>query len=407
MSFTKTEKIKQWFREHIRTPIGVTIAICIFPVVLTALFYVFRSSRATMDWVVTYISLPIRSFFSLVSSIYPFSLMEILCTAAIIFFIYYIVKSIMATSRRRGKWKLLGRRFLPLLVIACYIWGLFCWLWSSGYHATGFAERYNFSDDGVAFEDLVIVTQLFADKANELSDLVERDNEGNYIANRHTMFAESLSVYKNISQEFPSLSGRLYSPKSMLYSWLMSITGYSGMYFALTGESMINTHPPGTYMPATVAHEHAHQLGVFAEDEATFVAIVACITSDNLTFQYAGYLSGLNYLLSAIMFSDFPFSSSVSEEWVEVVDSLSYHVRLDQYENAKFWATRTTVTTGIDFLDRFLTSVAETTNDAVNSVYDNFLKSHNQELGIKSYGACVDLLVEYFTERFVFEEITD
>ena len=31
--------------------------------------------------------------------------------------------------------------------------------------------------------------------------------------------------------------------------------------------------------------------------------------------------------------------------------------------------------------------------EAAGDVYDSFLKSNNQELGIRSYGACVDLLV--------------
>jgi len=324
--------------------------------------------------------------------------MEILCTTAVIFLIYYIVKSVRDTSRRRGKWKLLGKRLLPILVVAFYIWGLFCWLWNSGYHATGFAERYDFSNDGIAREDLFIVTQYFAERANELSYQVERDDDGRYIADRRLMFSESTRIYRNISYEFPSLRGRLYAPKPMLYSWLMSITGYSGMYFALTGESMINTHPPGVYMPFTVAHEHAHQLSVFAEDEANFVGIAACVTSDNLTFEYAGYMAGLNYLLNALMRSDDPFSSSPSEEWLTVLSSLSVNVHVDRHENSQFWATRTTANTGINFLDRVLTTVAETTNDAVNSIYDGYLRSQSQELGIRSYGACVDLLVEHFID---------
>jgi len=291
---------------------------------------------------------------------------------------------------------------------------MFCWLWNSGYHATGFAERYGFSGDGIAVEDLVMVAQLFADRANELSDLVERDDEGNYIDDRTAMFAESTSIYKNISIEFPSLEGRIHAPKPMLYSWLMSITGYSGMYFALTGEPMINTHPPGVFMPATVAHEHAHQLGIFAEDEANFVGIVACITSENIIFEYAGYMSGLNYLLNALRFLD-PLSSGPSDEWQEIVSGLSENVQRDRYQSAVFWATRTTANTGINFLDRILTSAAETTNNAVNSVYDGFLRSQNQELGIRSYGACVDLLVQYFIfeanltqfERTVYTGISD
>jgi len=404
MSFTRVEKIKNWFREHIKIPIGVTIAICVLPVVITALFYILRHSRVVMDWVVTYISAPMRSFFGLLSSIYPFSLMEVICTAAVIFFIYYIIKSIKDTSRRRGKWKLLGKRLLPVLVVAFYIWGLFCWLWNSGYHATGFAERYEFSNEGVSRENLIIVTQLFADKANEYSDLVERDREGRYIVPRHEMFAESTGIYRNISREFPCLQGRLYAPNPMIYSWLMSITGYAGMYFALTGESMINTHPPGAFMPVTVAHEHAHQLGIFAEDEANFVAILASIMSENVTFQYAGYMAGLNYLLNALAMPDNPFSSGPNEEWFEIISGLSGNVFIDRQESFEFWTSRTNISIGVDFLDRFLTTIAETTNDAVNTVYDNFLKSQNQEFGIRSYGMCVDLLVEYFSDHAMLEE---
>jgi|GEM_PF-296019 len=395
MSLTRTERIKDWFQTKVRIPLGVTIAVCVLPVFITALFYALRSSRGVMDWAVTYISMPVRSFLGLLSSIYPFSIMEIACTAAVIFLIYYIVYSIRSTSRRRNRWKLLGKRILPIFVVAFYIWGIFCWLWNTGYHATGFAERYEFSNEGATIEDLVAVTWLFAERANELSELVERDADGWYIADRSKMFTESTRIYRNISLEFPSLDGRLYAPKPMLYSWLMSITGYSGMYFALTGESMINTQPPGAFMPMTVAHEHAHQLGIFAEDEANFVGILACVKSDNITFEYAGYISGLNYLLNAL-FRSGSFSSTATEEWSNIVDSLSHNVARDRYESATFWATRTTSNTGVEFFDRVFTTVAETTNDAVNTVYDGFLRSQNQELGIMSYGAFVDLLIEYF-----------
>jgi len=169
----------------------------------------------------------------------------------------------------------------------------------------------------------------------------------------------------------------------------MSITGYSGMYFALTGEAMINTHPPGVFMPVTVAHEHAHQLGVFAEDEASFVGILASIKSENLVFEYAGYLSGLTHLLNALS----------GEEWFIVFESLSDNVHLDRNTESFFWATRTMANTGINFLDRFLTTVAETTSNVVDSIYDTFLRSNDQELGLMSYGACVDLLVLYFSKE--------
>ncbi|MCL2628673.1 MAG: DUF3810 domain-containing protein [Oscillospiraceae bacterium] len=345
-----------------------------------------------MDWVVTYISGPIRNFYGLLSSIYPFALMEVLLTAGGIFLIYYIIKSIRDTSRRRGRWKLLGKKLLPILVIACYLWGAFCWLWNSGYHGASFAEKNGLVSYGVETSDLIAVTEFFAENINELSLLMERDEDGYIIFDRREVFAASRDVYKNISEDFPSLGGTLYPPKPMLYSWLMSVTGYSGMYFALTGEAMINTDPPGVYIPVTVAHEHAHQLGVFAEDEANFVGILACVTSDNLAFEYAGYMSGYNYLSNALYMADY-------DAWLRIWNELTDEVKLDRAQTSDFWASTNISNTRIEFLDNILSALMRTTRSTVNTVYDEFLKSNDQELGIMSYGACVDLLVLYFNEQ--------
>ena len=397
MILDKIEKAKKWCKENIRIPLAVKIVICVLPAVSIALFYILRHIRSVMDFVVVYISAPIRGVLALLSSIYPFAIMEIIATALVIFFFYYVIKSIRDTARRRGKWKQLGKRLLPVLIVALYLYGAFAWLWSSGYHATGFAERYGFSGGGGTVEELTIVAEHFAERANELASQVPRDAYGRHSVDRRQMFAESLSVFDNISEEFPSLGGRLYRPKAMMFSWLMSITGYSGMYFALTGEAMINIDPPGIMMPATVAHEHAHQLGVFSEDEANFVAILACITSENVVFMYAGYLKGLNYLLNAIARVD-------GETWHRISDSLTDEVRGDRQEVRTFWAERTQANTGITFLDDILTNIMETTSDVVDRIYDAYLRGQGEVLGIQSYGAVVDILIEYFVPRLQTDE---
>jgi hypothetical protein len=203
------------------------------------------------------------------------------------------------------------------------------------------------------------------------------------------MFADSLYTFDNISERFPSLDGRLYPPKPMIFSWLMTITGYSGMYFALTGEAMININPPGINMPFTVVHEHAHQLGVFSENEANFVAVLASISSENPVFMYAGYLVGLNYLLNALAGVD-------AEAWHEITNSLADEVRRDREEVFAFWRERNVADTGWNFLDNILTTLMETTSDVVDRIYDAYLRGQGEELGILSYGAVVDLLMEYF-----------
>jgi len=383
---------RKWKLPVIKLPRGVIIAICVLPAVLTGLFYALRPAPGVMDWVSTRVSAPIRGFFGMLSSIYPFSLTEILLTVAFIWLIFYIVKTIMVTARRRGKLKILSRRLLPVFVAALYIWGLFCWLWNSGYHAPGFAVKNGFVGGGVSIHDLTTVTSMFAKKANSLAPFVPRDEEGRYVGDRRDVFEASTEVYRTLSYEFPSLDGKLYAPKSMLFSWLMSRTGYSGMYFALTGEANINTNIPGPFLPVVVAHEHAHQLGIFAEDEANFIGITACIASGKNVFAYSGYLQGLMYLLPALRSAD-------PEAWSEICADLAPEVVMDWQDNYDFWESQKKVETGIGFLDNILTAITVGVSDAVDVVYDGYLKAQKQVLGIRSYGACVDLLVEYFSSK--------
>jgi len=371
---------------------AIYIIICALPVLLTAIFYALRPYTAVMDWIVGNISAPVREFLGLLSSLYPFSMMEALCTVAVIWLIYYLIRTVVVTVRRRGKLKILSKRILMIAVVALYIWGLYSWLWNSGYFATGFAARNGFSGNGVATDELVSVTRLFADKANEFAVLVNRDGEGFYAEDRSETFAAFADVYHNIASVFPELGGKLYRPKPMLFSWLMSRTGYTGIYFALTGESNININAPGVLMPATIAHELAHQHGIFAEDEANFVGIAACVTSENAVYEYAGWLMGLMYLSDALSTAD-------PGAWRDIGAGLSQEVNRDWQENYDYWQSQKTVDTGIKFVDNILNAVVETAGDTVDSVYDSFLKSQSQELGIKSYGACVDLLVQYFMPK--------
>lgn len=376
----------------IRIPGAVVIAITALPAVLTALFYALRSNADLMDRVSVKISSPVRGFIGMLSSIYPFSLMEILCTAAFVWLIYYIVKTIVVMARRQGKLNILAQRLLTIIVLALYVWSLNCWLWNCGYFTHGFTAKNGLVSGGVSASDLTRAAKLFAGNANELATQVKRDADGRYIEDRRSYQSESTDVFRNISVQYPDLAGRLYQPKPMLFSWLMSRTGYTGIYFALTGESNINTNAPGPLLPATMAHELAHQKGVYAEDEANFVAIASCVSSGHIIYEYSGYLSGLMYLQNALYDAD-------RSAWAEINDSLSQEVLQDWRENIEYWQAQKTVSTGNAFLDRTLTSIIKRLSESVDTVYDGYLKSNNQALGIRSYGACVDLLVEYYVIR--------
>ena len=393
------ERIKARFSfRNAKLPRALVIIICALPAVLMVLFFVLRNHSGSMSWVSENISAPVRGFLGMLSSIYPFSLMEVLVSAAIVWLVYYIIKSFTAASRRSGKLKIISKRLLVLAVTVLYVWSLYSWLWNTGYFAPGFAEENGFSGDGVSVAELTAVTKHFAGKADELAPLVVRDDYGNFIEERGKIFDVYSEIYEPITTEFPSLDGRVYRPKSMMFSWLMSRTGYSGVYFALTGEASVNINIPAFLLPATVAHEHAHQLGVYAEEEANFVAVLACISSGNATYEYAGYLMGLMSLLNSLMSTD-------PETGLEISEGLSELVLRDWQIHYNYWQSQKTVNIGIDFIDTILTAVTNTVSDAVDTVYDSYLKSNAQELGIQSYGAYINLLVEYYiTRQLVFAE---
>ena len=90
---------------------------------------------------------------------------------------------------------------------------------------------------------------------------------------------------------------------------------------------------------------------------------------------YSGYLSGLTHLSNAIYKVD-------RNLWKDIVMQLPQEILIDWQDNSEYWAQ--------------FESPVET---VATAVYDNYLKHNDQELGIKSYGACVDLLVTYYREK--------
>jgi hypothetical protein len=240
-----------------------------------------------------------------------------------------------------------------------------------GYHGTGLAVTTGLRTDGITTEQLTNVTKLFAGKANELAGQVERDADRRFISDTGYYIDMSKGVYANIAREFPALHGNAYPPKAMIYSKLMSIMNFTGVYISLTGEANINVDAPAALIPATIAHEMAHQRGVNSEDEANFAGIAACITSNITVYEYSGYLSGLLYLMSALDTADPDAAQAIRA-------TLNEDVILDWTENYEYW-------------QRYESPAAE----AVSAMYDGYLKANGEELGISSYGACVDLLVTW------------
>ena len=152
----------------------------------------------------------------------------------------------------------------------------------------------------------------------------------------------------------------------------MSAWGFTGYLCPLTGESTLNVDCPEVFLPVTIAHEYAHQRGVAAEQEANFVGIMAAVASGRPAYVYSGWLYGYLHLSNALYRADPAAAAACMAE-------LPAAARADFDLNNAYWAS----------WEGPIREVGET-------VYDAFLHSYGQELGMQSYGACVDLLVEEF-----------
>ena len=80
----------------------------------------------------------------------------------------------------------------------------------------------------------------------------------------------------------------------------MSYMKILGMYAPFTIEANYNANAPDFAKPFTVCHELSHLKGFMREDEANFIAYLACTGSDNVYLQYAGWVYALIYAANAL-----------------------------------------------------------------------------------------------------------
>ncbi|MCM1058284.1 MAG: DUF3810 domain-containing protein [Firmicutes bacterium] len=206
--------------------------------------------------------------------------------------------------------------FAWTVLIVCLIMTLNCLIL---YHASPISERWFGEDDGEYTPvELVAMYNLAAGECNRLAEIVERDGSGmaayvgpdgtaisrrdgaNWNSGLKCMADEARELMQGLGTVYPQLAGWCPRPKAMLFSDFMCQQYMQGYYFPFSMEANYNDVMHILNIPATMCHELAHLKGFIYEDEANFIGYLACIQSEDPFFQYAGYLSVLNYLYNDV-----------------------------------------------------------------------------------------------------------
>ena len=306
----------------------------------------------------------------------PFSgsemLLYILLICAVLWFVRLMRgyrKEVKGNNGKAPADVLLGGWNLLLLVSVLF----FLYVANCGinYQRNSFSESSGIQAEEYSVEELKEVCQWLTRKVEAYSDKVARKEDGGMVL-EVPLDENVIAAMRELGEEYPELAGYYPKPKKLVSSWILSIQDLSGVYSPFTIEANYNGDMQDYNIPFTACHELSHLRGFMQEQEANFIAFLACSGSEEEAFAYSGYLMGWIHCMNVLYRADY-------DVWEEVRSQLPPEAEADLKLNSEFWA-------------RYDGRIAEVSN----RVNDTYLKANGQADGVKSYNRMVDLIVAYY-----------
>lgn len=338
------------------------------------------------------------------TSKFPFSVGEIMIVSAVallgIFVMLGLVAVIFLLRRRSGRknqtwtvgaeynwlrfqkgYRRYNTLFACLLVAITWIMTLNCYIL---YHCSTFEEKYwhnMAAKEEYTIEELGQLRDFVVTRVNQYAKMMERDENG-LIVYDGNMEEEAIRAMQNLGEIYPQLAGFYTTPKKISASEFLSQQYMKGYYFPFSLEANYNDVMYIMSKPATMCHELAHTKGFIYEDEANLIAFLACLHSDDIMFQYSGYLSVLTYI-------DNDFIKSIDSN-KEIYNS---HVKISsQVKKDRVFLTEDAWTK----VEQKAVISTKTLKKASNTFNNTTLVLNGVEQGSASYRDVVGLLLDYY-----------
>ena len=354
--------------------IAAVFAVC------ALLCIVSNNSAAFADCYRSNVFLNLQAVFGRISGALSFSLGEVMIALAVVGGITLIAVYIILMIRKKG-----SRRKISAVCSLIVLWilafvmlteTLNCFIM---YRCSSFASVHGIGEEKFTSSELYSLAMTITQKCNDAEKLIQRDSEGNMLLTCD-VYDEAKAAMQNISSEYPTLSGYYPDPKGIFCSGIMTKFDLLGIYFPFSLEANYNKKMYSSELPDTICHEFAHLKGWIKEDEANFIAFLACIESDSPELVYSGYMSALSYLRSKVY-----RENSISDEDKAVLFAAANdNVVHDLIEKGRIF--REAKETKLGTAMSAVSDKAIETNLRLNGVSD----------GAKSYGRFVDLLLNYY-----------
>lgn len=357
----------------------IPIIIIFFMLILNIISW---NSTAFSDFYVENIFPYIMTPFSFLTNLVPFSVGEMLIILGIILLIFGVLSFILLMIFKKGRRKKIASVYGTILLwIVTFVVSTETTNCFIMYHCTKFSDKY-FTDSQHNDEQLAKLYSLLAHNTNELADKVQRDGNGLFRLSAD-LNSEAERAMKNIAEDYPLLKGFYPNAKPIMCDFFMSQQYLLGIYFPFSLESNYNPASCDINLPNTVCHEFSHLKGFIQEDEANFIAFIACTSSDNADFQYSGYINALEYVENEVFDAGIDLNSFDFE-----VEPPSPEVYADMFNFVpeNYWEEN-------ESIEIIPTETVEAVSDFAA---DTSLKLNGVEDGIHSYCRLVNLLLDYY-----------
>lgn len=337
-----------------------------------------RCSTAFADW----FDFTVYPVFSGIGSrlwgIFPFSAGEIFVILFILSALVGLVFLIVLTARRKGRrLRTLSSGLSWAGIAAAVLFFLMTFNCLVNYSRTPFSFYSGLTVRQYSKEELREFTEYLIGEADKAAENAELDQSGRAVK-PDDFDAVAVKSMEKLGEKYKVLDTYYPRPKPVFFSQVMSELDITGIYFPITVEANYNVAAPVSSQGFTVCHELSHLSGFIREDEANFIAFLACRESGDSYFVYSGFLGALTYTLNAY------YSVATAEEYSEVYSMLSPVIRDEYAYRNSYW-------------EQFREKAAFQASAAINDAY---LQANGQTDGARSYGRIVDLmLAEYFGDK--------
>ena len=258
------------------------------------------------------------------------------------------------------------------------------------YHAGPLSDDIRLDVGQYTVSELAEAAEYYRDKANILSEQVQRDANGRAKFSDFDTLAETAgNGFQTLVHEnhYPVFAGSTLPVKKLGWADMYTSMGITGFTTGITGEAAVNPRIPDITLPFTICHEMAHRMCIANERDANFAAFLACSVHDSVEFEYSGYYMAFRYCYNAL--AAVP-SEAAAAAAARIMDGVGAKLKVDLIYYDDFFSTHRDVKA---------TELADTVNDT-------YLRASGDDKGLKSYGDVCDLLVNWHIQTVVLPELT-